>query len=211
MRRSKRVEQRGHAAARSARSTVWIARGAVDVDDGGDAVAPLRRARRARRACTGDGIGPRLKISRGALGQHHRRDRAELLAALDVVEALEVRRAAGIGQQAAVAERARAELAAPLEPGDDAVGGQHLGHRVRESAGRSYGDAGGRAASRLDLVVVRQPRPRAAVGIGCDAVAQARATCSARAERRAGVAGGGLHPDLVERALARTVACWRRS
>ena len=78
------------------------------------------------------------KISARTLGEHHRRDRPELLAALDVVEPLEVRRRARVGQQRAVAERARAVLAAPLEPGDDAVVGERRGDRRRRCrAGRS--------------------------------------------------------------------------
>ena len=37
---------------------------------------------------------------------------------------------ARVGEQAPVAEGARAELATALEPGDDAVARQHLGDRV---------------------------------------------------------------------------------
>ena len=53
-----------------------------------------------------------------------------------------LRRVARVGEQAAVAEGARPELAAPLEPGDDAVGGQHLGDRLGHVAGPLVGDRG---------------------------------------------------------------------
>ncbi len=67
------------------------------MDDGRDAVPPL----------LGDivdeqhvGAGQRpVEELRGPLGQHHGRDGAELLAALDGVEAFEVRGAARVGEQ----------------------------------------------------------------------------------------------------------------
>src|SRR5439155_23877781 len=65
-----------------------------------------------------------------AFAQDHGRDRAEVLAPFDVIEARQVLRAAGIGQQAAMAESPRTELAAPLEPGHHPVAGYHLGHRA---------------------------------------------------------------------------------
>src|SRR5204863_9886066 len=70
-----------------------------------------------------------------ALFEHHRRDRAKLLAALDVVQALEVGGAPRIGEQAAMAERAGAVLAASLEPGHDAVVGEHLRHLLDDVVG----------------------------------------------------------------------------
>ena len=82
----------------------------------------------------GLGSGPSRKISVGPLEQHHRRHRAELLAALDVVEPLEVLGPARVRHQRAVAQGARAELAAPVEPRDHAVGGEHVGHLAGEVA-----------------------------------------------------------------------------
>ena len=68
------------------------------------------RASSVRTSCTnsmyGLGSGP-AKISARALGEHHRRDRPELLAALDVVEPLEVL-APAAGRRAASGARAPA-------------------------------------------------------------------------------------------------------
>ena len=128
------------------------------------------------------------KISARPLGQHHRRDRPELLAALDVVEPLEVRRPPRVGQQRAVAERPRAELAAALEPGDDAVGGEHLGHRVGDVVGPLDGHAGASqpappAPSSSQLAAERRRRPSART-----VVAELAATCSAAPSAVPGVA-----------------------
>ena len=105
--------------------------GPVHVDDGGDAVGPPRphamreQHVRARQLAVED-------LARAG-GQDHRRDRSELLSALDVVEALEVVGPRGVGQQAAVPERSGPVLAAALEPRDDAVGrAQQLVARNRE-------------------------------------------------------------------------------
>src|SRR5690606_4289594 len=83
---------------------------------------------------------------------HHRRHGAELLTTLDVVEAFEVSGRSGIGQEAAMTQRARAVLAAPLEPGDDLV----VGQRVTDGSGevdRSSVRDGRAAKLRLDRVV----------------------------------------------------------
>ena len=63
----------------------------------------------------------------GMLGHHARRKRAKILAVLDLlIEDVAHLRPARIGEQRAVAERARAELHAALKPGDDLAVGDHL-------------------------------------------------------------------------------------
>ena len=166
----------------SARSTVWIARGAVDVHHGRDPVAPLlahavgeEHVRRRDRPVTED-------LAR-ALRQHHRRDRAELLAALDVVEPLEVLRPPRVGEQRAVPERARPELGAALEPRDDAVVGEHLGDRVGDVVGPLELDA---------RRVAAPPRARRR-----PSRARARPCASARACRPARAPPAARHPSAV--------------
>ena len=132
--------------------------------------------------------------------EHHRRDGPELLAALDVVEALEVRHPARVGQQAAVAQRARPELAAPLEPGDDAVGGQRLGHRGGDVVGALVDHPGAVEPGRQRVVVPfpaerRGPHRR-------DVLPESGGRVQRRAQRGARVPGGRLDPDLLERPLA---------
>ena len=101
--------------------------GAVDVHDGGDPVAPLGARRRGRRACRARaaGRGRRSRAARsastiGATGRNCSRP-------LTSLSRSRLRLVPGVGQQRAVTERPRPVLAAPLEPGDDAVGGQALG------------------------------------------------------------------------------------
>jgi hypothetical protein len=120
------------------------------VDDGRDAVAPGRRHVvdeqhvRAREL-------PGEDVLR-ALQQHERRDRPELLAALDVVEPLQVVPVAGVREQRPVAERPRAELAAAGEPRHDAVVGEHLRDLPGEVRRRGERQAGGPQCGR-ELVV----------------------------------------------------------
>ncbi len=125
----------------------------------------------------GEGSGPRPKMSAARSARHHRRHRPELLAALDVVEPLEVALVTRVGEQRAVAERARAVLAAALEPGDDAVAGETLGHRLGDVVGPLVRHAGGRSTASTSASV--HPRPRSAPGIGLVRSPSARATWSA--------------------------------
>ena len=138
----------------------------------------------------------------GALGQHHRRDRPELLAALDVVEPLEVLRPAGVR---------RAASGAPAPAGRTRCG-PGTRRRCRWRPGRSatvVGDVGGpvvaaRRAVRSPPRARRRvhPRPRSRAGQRRAARRRPlRRPQSAAPERGARVAGGRLHPDLVERAL----------
>ena len=126
--------------------------GAVDVDDGGDAVAPLRARRRARRACTARAADPRPKISGarsastiGATGRNCSRP-------LTSFSRSRLRGVPGVREQRAVAEGPRPELAAALEPGHDAVVGQDGGDRVGQVV-RALERHGGCRQPRGDLVV----------------------------------------------------------
>jgi hypothetical protein len=65
----------------------------------------------------------------GAVDEHHRCDRTELLATFDHVEAFEIARMPRVCEQRAVAQRAWTELAAALKPGHDRVSGQRVGSR----------------------------------------------------------------------------------
>ena len=186
-----------------AASTVCDPGGAVDVHDGRNPVAPGRRGRRARRACTGWAAGRRRSSAR-ALGEHHRRDRPELLAALDVVEPLQVRRPPGVGQQAAVPERARAELAAALKPGDDAVVGQHLGDLLGDVGAAARTARRGRRSA-ASISSSSKPRPRSAPGIGSTASPRAGATCSAAPSAVPASPAAGCTQTSLERSLARQI------
>src|SRR4051794_16075937 len=170
------------------------ARGAVDMHNGGDTLAPAV-ANPVREEHVGAGEGAVEELRR-ALLEHHRRHRAELLAALDVVEALDVGGAARIGEQRAAPERARPVLAGALEPRDDAVAGQHLGHRLGEVTGTLIGDARG-AQRGLELVVV--PRaPDIGAGHRFDAIAEVARQAQSGAQRGPAVARRRLHPHGIE-------------
>src|SRR5918993_5571558 len=100
--------------------------GVVDVDDRRDAVDPAlsnpvheQHVRAGERSAVED----LLRL----LSEHHRGDGSKAFAALDSVEAVEVGGMARMGEQAAMAQRPRPELAASLEPGDDLVTCQRLG------------------------------------------------------------------------------------
>ena len=178
--------------------------------------APGRCRRRARppgcgratagaTSCTnsmyGEGSGPRAKISRRALGQHHRRDRPELLAALDVVEPLEV-----LARDPGWASRERWPSARgpySLRPWNQATMpscGEALGDRVGD-VGRPLVRHPCACCSHASISSSVQPRPRSAPGIGCGTSPSARRHVQRAAERGAGVAGGRLHPDVARTAL----------
>ena len=174
--------------------------------------AGIRSRHAASTSCTksmcGDGMAAAEDRGRVLL-EHHRRDRPELLAALDVVEPLEVLDPARVGEQAAVPERARPVLAAALEPGDDAVGGQRLGDLLGDVVGPLEVDAGAPQPVGQRVVVPlaaergrghrRAPaRPRRR-----RPAARRRARCPSRRRRAA--------PRSPRTALRAAVARWRRS
>ncbi len=137
----------------------------------------------------------------GPIGQHHRGDGAELLAALDGVHAAQVLRAAGVTEQAAVAERPGPVLAATLEPPDHGAvreGGRHLLGQVDRAV---IGLLGGLEHG-LDLVVVPAAAERRRGERGA-ALAAPGGEGQGRPQRRARVARRRLHPDVLERALGR--------
>ena len=98
-----------------------------------------------------------------------------------------------------MAQGPRTELAATLEPGDDAVVRQLLGHRVGDVGRPVVGDLG-RAQCRLEIVVAPLPA-QVGAGEGRDVLTHPLGDVERAAERGAGVAGRRLHPDLVETRL----------
>ena len=183
-------------------------RGAVDVHHGRDAVAPLRR-HVVHEQHVGLGTGPRAKISPARSTQHHGRHRPELLAALDVVEPLQVRRRPGVGQQRAVAERAWAELAAALEPGHDRVVGQAVGDLLGD-VGRPLVGHPARSAA--------PPRSRRRTSRGPGRRPASARSAPRRAARRAARAPSAVPasrppaaPRPRSKGLAATAGSWPRS
>src|SRR5262249_44987937 len=106
------------------------ARRVVEVGDGGGGGGGgPGRGREQHVGGGGGGGGPRA----GPLPQHRRRERAEALAELDLeVDLVAVLGMAGVAEDAAVAERARAELHALLEPADHALVDDGGGGLARE-------------------------------------------------------------------------------
>ena len=90
-------------------------------------------------------------------------------------------------------------LAAALEPGHHPVGGDHLGHRLGQVGRALVGDLG-RGQPGGQLVVGPAP-PQGGGGHGRDPVAEGVGEVHGGAEGGAGVAGGRLHPDALERPL----------
>ena len=135
----------------------------------------------------------------GALLEHDRRHGPERLAALDRVKHLLRASLARVGEEAAVAQRARPVLRAPLEPADHAAAGHDLGHRAPE-VGRPLGlDA--RAAQLRGHLLVGEGPPERGAGHRRDVVAGPRGQVQRGAQRRPRVARRGLDPDRVERPL----------
>ena len=152
-----------------------------------------------------------VEVLAGLVVEHRRRERSERLAVLDLEVHDRLHRGrARVADDRAVAERARAELHAPLQESDDvAVGdrtGDALGARrageplVRDSRAR-------RATPRPRRSPKRGPR-YAPLHPVVDAVGVARVVedlvpaVQRGAEGAAGVAGRGLDPDPLERSLA---------
>ena len=132
--------------------------------------------------------------------RHHRSHRAELLAALDVVEALQIAWVGGIREKAAVPERPGAPFAAALEPGDHSVAGNDLRG--------GCGDVGGPLVAHprpvqpcLEFAVRPFPSERCRLH-RLDGVAALPGHRQRGSERGAGVAGRRLDPDLVEGPLS---------
>src|SRR5262249_28465527 len=98
-------------------------RGAVDVGDGRQALRfDLRGKQHVRR-----GQGDTLEPVCGAFGEDSRSEWTPGLTPLDAVHPRPVLRLARIGQNRAMAECARADFAAALEPADDPVIGEVAG------------------------------------------------------------------------------------
>ena len=108
-----------------------------------------------------------------------------------------------------MAERAWAELAAALKPGDDRVGGQRLGSRDGHIVGPLVADLRGDQPG-VELFVA-ESAAQVSARHRLDRVAQAVRDVQRRAQRGAGVPRGGLHPELVERPLRGQAGSWPRS
>ena len=104
----------------------------------------------------GLGIGPREDLV-GPVHEHHRRDGPELLAALDLVEPLEVLGVAGMGQQEPVTQRPRPELAPPVEPATTPLAARMS---ATSPPGRRGGERAPPPAQRCGQLVVRTSRDR---------------------------------------------------
>ena len=187
-----RPQQRGDARGRSSSSTVWMR--AVPSTW---TTAGMRSRHSGRTSCTnsmyGLGIGPSVKIvgarsvsTIGATGP-------ELLAALDVVEPLEVLGAARVGHQRALSERARPELAAPVEPGDDTVVGEHGGRLVGDVVRRGERHVGRAAARRRARRRSSRARGRPSVNGSAGSPASAHSCRAAPSDVPASPAAGCTH------------------
>ena len=135
-----------------------------------------------------------LEVALGRLDRHGRRERPELLAVLDV--AIEPVAHLGVvrrGEDAAVAERARAELGGAVHPADDAAGGELVARCVRCSAVVARRLSTARPSSRADarqLLGVDRRTPERMIGHVAVGVPEVDAVgVERRAERAAGVAG----------------------
>src|SRR5690606_11718215 len=145
-----------------------------------------------------------VEIARGLLQEHDRRERPEPLALLHVrVDPVANGAVARIPDDAAVAERARAELAAPLVQRDDA----RVEQLVDEAPGQVFGPLDDEvrralerrfegAVARLRSEEIVAPAPSAALA---EQLAEAvdRAT-----ESGARIARRGRNEDPIERRLA---------
>ena len=171
----------------------------------GDGAEVLVRAPCGNRACT----GPRSRASNtlpASSMRQHGRDRPIVLALLDLVQAVARAGVEGLGEQRAVAERARADLPAALHPGEDSPARE----RVRDRRRR-------RAPCALHLL---------GIGLGVPARTQARSRrpsrCTGspvsgckrvdrRPERRAPSRSGTAARRPTRSARARATACSSRS
>ena len=181
---------------------------AVHVHHRGDPVPPRRghlvheqHVRAGQRA---------VEDLRRPLGQHHRRHRPELLPALHRVQPVQVVPAAGVGEQRAAAQGPRAELAAALEPGHDAVGGQFGGDRVGD-AGRPLVGPGRGVQPGGQFCRRTSPGPGTRPASASTASPASPASAERAAERGARVAGRGLHPDPARTGPRGPAGSWPRS
>ena len=208
-----RVDQHGHAGQCielfQHAIELWIGRlahglhprGAVDMHDARDPVAPFR----PHGFCDQhEGrILLALKDVVHPLGQHDRRERPECLPVLDAaVEDVLHFGPAGIGEQAAVAERARPEFGRPLEPADHLLIGEQLCGVAADiaAAHRSDLDSDQRFLLRVDDLVLAVNA--AGVGVlhhtGAALFQYFEPAVIGTADRDAVVAGRGLDPDVLE-------------
>ena len=155
-----------------------------------------------------------LEISAHVFLQDARREGPEGLAELDAqVHGRLHRLVAGVADDAARAERARAELHPPVEPADHLAGDHGLGGGLQQL--RLIGEELVANAMRVEepanlLVAERRPEPGAVHGVG--AVGRARAVEQlvvdeqGRADRPARVACRRLDEDVVEDARPQQLA-----
>ena len=168
--------------------------GAIDVGDGGQEVA--RGGEDVDDTEHEGAFAAKVEEVGGALGEDRGSEGAEGLAVLDAgVEVVLHAGIAGVGEQAAEAERARTELGAGLEPGDDVAGGEEARGGFGGVREVSHGQAAG-AEGGFDV----------GVGVrGAEAVGGAEA---ARWRRRLGPDQGSARPRGRRRASGRDRRRW---
>ena len=144
-------------------------------------------------------------------GEHRRSERPESFALFHlVVEVLDHRRIARIGEDRSVAEGPRTELHPPLEPTHHRAAVEGLGNDRRELlVGRVFGERDLVVGEPLDdrLVFERRPEHAARHGVAASSGRTGSPTHLVPrphrgADRSAIVACCGLHPDLLERPVA---------
>src|SRR5262249_22025879 len=150
------------------------------------------------------------EVLAAVLFQHRRRERPEPLAELGLaVDARLHRGIAGVTEDRSAAERAGAELHAPLEPAHDLSPGEESGDRLAQRR-RILQVIVRRAHAVEELLDLRigilGPEQRALLGIprvhDARAVEELVPDEQRDAERAARVARGRLYPHVVERSLA---------
>ena len=189
------------------------ARAPVDVGDGGDH-PPLRllhgddQRHEARRV-----LPPRVgqvEEPRHVLDEGRGRERPVRLAELDLgVDHVLHLRAPGIGENAALTQRARAPLEAPPRPADDATGGEAVDDPIDQGVvvvERLIADAAlAKELEHLPRAVV--PPPRRVLHHEAPRLAQDDVMGPEGGPQRAApVAGGRLHVELLERRLPQQAA-----
>ena len=165
-------------------------------------------ATRCVNSMCGLGSGPPAKISPARSSEHHRRDRPELLAALDVVEPLEVLGVARVGEQAAVAERPGPNSLRPWNQATIPSAASTSATASAMSAGRRRHAGGPRASASSSSSVHRGPSAAVAMGWTWSPSAAPRgARRRARCRRRRRPAA----PRRRRRVRAQQTASWPRS
>ena len=182
-------------------------RGAVDMGHRRQPLAPFgpHREHPRHEAAEPGAAGRHLEEAIGMLGRHDRREGAEFLAIFDVaVEPVAHRGVVRRGEDAAMAERARAEFESPIHPADDRalrqLGGDLLEQPLVIDLVERQPILAGDAEQRLRID--RRP-PIGMVGEVAVGTAELDAVGMERgAERAARVAGRGRHEDPAEAAFA---------